>query len=175
MPPTNLSVRLSAFPPHHPDQGARRYDEAATPAVLNQTATEAGIDPLPGFAALYDVDLSLVTSFGFLDHYRNHRPAAKRTAPLVPAASTLAGQGDEGFVYFSTARMQAPALSDALVALPLPRRGDLSNASVEAKVQLAAIACEVARKLGRDNPADPLSALAARLAPELATAIRALP
>ena len=143
--------------------------------MLSQTATEAGIDPLPGFAALYDVDLSLATSFGFLDPYRNHRPAAKRTAPLVPAATTLAGQGDEGFVYFSITSLQAPALLDALVALPLPRRGDVPNASVEAKAQLAATACEVARKLGRDNPADPLAALAARLAPELARALRALP
>lgn len=141
---------LPGFPPYLPDFTRTFYPEADTLAALNAVGPAFSLPVLPNLPALYDVDLSLATSFPFLDPFRDNRAPDDRIAPLVPASATLAGAGDELFVYFSTAELRDMALVKALERLPLPRRGFIPSAQPEVKARLAASGMKLL-----DNPANP--------------------
>lgn len=134
---------LGSFPLLHDDLLAVAADESAVLATLNRVSAESDIAPLPRLPALYAADLALATTFGFLDPYRDSRPLADRIAPLVPASGSLAGAGEEVFVYFSTGELRDEALVQALEGLPLPRRGFLPRTSAEVKARLSASGMEL--------------------------------
>ena len=127
---------LETFPLFLPDHDRITRSEAHTLAVINAVASETGISALPSLPALYRADLALATTFAFLDPYAGTRPDHARIAPLVPSSRTLAGAGDEVFVYFSTGELRDEALVRALERLPLPRRGFLPSAPPEVKALL---------------------------------------
>jgi hypothetical protein len=149
-------IGLETFPPYLPGITRRLHAEPETLAVLNKIGAGMGLDPLPRLAALYDVDLSLATGFAAFDPFADHRPPQGRIPPLVPKSAALAGEGDEIFVYFSTAELRDEALVQALTALPMPRRGYLPSASPEVKTRLQASGMELL-----DQPAS-ADAIAAR-------------
>jgi hypothetical protein len=134
---------LDRFPVFLTDHARITRDEARTVAVLNAAGADRGLAPLPRLPALYDVDLTLATGFGWLDPYHALRPAEGRIAPLVPAAAGPAGEADGVFVYFSTAELTDPALVAALAGLRLPRRGFLPSASPELRDRLSASGMEL--------------------------------
>lgn len=129
---------LTEFPAFLPDFDRTLHSEAETLALMNRVGEEMGLDPLPRLAALYATDLSLATSFAFLDPYLGQRDPASRIPPLVAMANQLAGVGDEVFVYFSTTELRDDALVEALAQLPLPRRGFLPSAPPDASARLSA-------------------------------------
>jgi hypothetical protein len=138
---TSPPAGLDRFPVFLPDHAQITRPEAETLATLNQIGAETGLDALPRLPALYDVDLTLATTFAVLDPYSD-RPATGRTAPLSSASSKLAN-GTGIFVYFSTAELTDPALVDALASLPQPRRGYLPSATPEVSTRLAASGMEL--------------------------------
>lgn len=111
------------------------HPEAETLAGLNRIAKAVGIAPLPRLSALGRADLALAATFPFLDPYA--RPAADLCPPLVDLSSGLA-EGDEMFVYFSRDEPDGPELAEALMRLPLPRRGYLPGATAAVKSRLRA-------------------------------------
>ncbi|MCU0827085.1 MAG: hypothetical protein MUE52_06695 [Tabrizicola sp.] len=139
VPPSDLLH----FPPFLPDVLRTLHDEAATLAVLNRVGAEFDLAPLPRLSALYAVDLSLVTSFAFLDPYVRTRDPAVRIPPLVPASRVKAGAGRGIFVYFSTTELADPALVDALACLSVPRRGYLPSAPSDVHNRLLASGMEL--------------------------------
>jgi hypothetical protein len=145
---TSPPAGLEQFPIYLADHAQITRSEAATLARLNQIGAETRLDPLPRLSALYDVDLTLATTFAFLDPYAS-RPEADRMAPLSTASRHLAN-GTGMFVYFSTAELTDPALVDALASLPQPRRGYLPSAPPEVRDRLAASGMELL-----DQPASP--------------------
>jgi hypothetical protein len=151
VPPSDLPQ----FPPFLPDVQQTLHDEAATLAVLNRVGAEFDLAPLPRLSALYAVDLSLATSFSFLDPYVRTRDPADRVPPLVPASRVKAGAGRGVFVYFSTTELTDPALVDALAALSLPRRGYLPSAPPEVRARLLASGMDLLdRPASADDIAD---------------------
>jgi hypothetical protein len=119
----------------------RGFDRVVHPepkvlAALNAVGAELGMSALPHLSALYQVDLSLVGTFDFLDPYAGWR-TGRLVPPLVERSAGLA-RGDEVFVYFSREEAELPALAEALCHLPLPRRGFLPGASDAVKSRLAA-------------------------------------
>ena len=136
-----------------PDITRLIHDEAETLANLNAVGAEFDLDPLPGLAALYRADLTLATSFEFLDPYLASRDPGERASPLVRASRSLAGGGNEVFVYFSTGELRDEGLVQSLERLPLPRRGFLPSAPSEVKARLwNARACEALGVLSHTLP-----------------------
>lgn len=127
---------LPSFPAYLPDFQETFYPEADTLTAINRAGAGFSLPHLPALPALYDVDLSLATSFAFLDPFRDSRRPSDRIPPLVPASAQIAGAGDQVFVYFSTAELNDPALVTALEQLPLPRRGFIPRAPPEVKARL---------------------------------------
>jgi hypothetical protein len=113
------------------------HPEEQTLALLNRTADDLNLPPLPGLAALYQADLSLAATFRDIDPYQDIRNQSDRMPPMVSASSALSA-GEEVFVYLSTTEMERPALIAALEALPLPRRGYLPGASDATRSRLRA-------------------------------------
>ena len=141
---------LDRFPPLHPDIPVPVSADRVVLNTLNRVSAELDIAPLPRLPALYEVDLSLAIGFAFLDPYRESRPELDRIAPLVSASRSVAGAGDEVFVYFSAGELRDDGLVRALAELPLPRRGYIPSASPEVKARLAASGMVV-----MDRPASP--------------------
>jgi hypothetical protein len=152
---TSPPAGLDRFPVFLPDHARITRPETETLATLNRIGAEIGLDPLPRLPALYDVDLTVATTFAVLDPYSD-RPATGRTAPLSSASSKLAN-GTGIFVYFSTAELTDPALVDALADLPQPRRGYLPSATPEVRTRLAASGMEL---LDRPSTPDEIAAYA---------------
>ena len=145
---------LNRFPVPLPDITRLIHDEAETLANLNAVGAEFDLDPLPGLAALYRADLTLATSFEFLDPYLASRDPGERASPLVRASRSLAGGGNEVFVYFSTGELRDEGLVQSLERLPLPRRGFLPSAPPEVKARLQASGMEM---LDRPATADEIA------------------
>jgi hypothetical protein len=128
---------LSPLPRLTPGFNRLIHPEGAVLASLNQGMAAQGWAPFPCLSAIWQADLSLIGTFDFLDPYAGLRPAGTLVPPLVERSANLA-QGDEVFVYFSRQEPEIPALTDALCALPLPRRGYLPGTSDVVKARLAA-------------------------------------
>ncbi|WP_309664938.1 hypothetical protein [Tabrizicola sp.] len=131
-------AHIDRFPLFLNDYSTVFHSEAATLTLLNAVGAESGLAPLPRLAALYDVDLSLVTTFDFLDPYGADRDPEDLTGCHTAAPQALAGEGTEVFVYFSTDELTDDALVVALEGLSLPRRGYVPSASPEVRARLAA-------------------------------------
>jgi hypothetical protein len=146
---------LPRFPALHADLPVAPEDEEAVLGAINRAAGADDIAPLPRLPALYLADLTLVTTLPALDPYLADRPEDDLIAPLVPASASLAGAGDEVFVYFSTDELRDPELLAALEALPLPRRGFLPATPPEVIARLRASGMVI---LDRPTSADDIAA-----------------
>lgn len=113
------------------------YPEDTVLDSLNRGLAAMGWAAMPCLSAIYQADLSLVGTFDFLDPYDGFRAKGALVPPLVERSAALAA-GDEVFVYFSREEAEVPALTEALCALPLPRRGYLPGGSPAVKARLAA-------------------------------------
>jgi hypothetical protein len=154
---TSPPAGLERFPVYLPDHDRVTHAEAQTLDGLNAAGRELGWPDLAALSALYEVDQALAATPDFLDPYRGCRAASDRIAPLVPAARTLGGAGDGVFVYFSTADATDAVLTDALEALPLPRRGFLPRAPAEVVARLTSSGMDL---MDRPATADEIAAFA---------------
>lgn len=128
---------LSHFPPLHAAPLSRLHDEAALLDNVNAAATAIGLAPLTGLPQVYQSTLPMVRTLPFLDAYQGHR-RYPYVLPETPTANTIAANGDEVFIYFSTHELHDPQVVEALANLPLPRRAFLPTASPETAARLAA-------------------------------------
>ncbi len=104
---------------------------------LNQACADLGLPALQGLPEVYWSTCPLVRTLPLLDPYAGHRQQPY-VLPEVDITTSLAAGGDEVFVYFSTQELSDPRVIEALVALPLPRRGYLPKAPPEVAARLAA-------------------------------------
>lgn len=125
-------AHLPRFPQLLPDHGRSLHSESELLALLNRVGAETGLDPLPRLPALYEADLALPATFGFLDPYAGMRGAAALAPPILSGTGPLPDlperAGDELFVYFGAGETDAPEIVAALEALPMARRGHLPGA-----------------------------------------------
>ncbi|AWB48594.1 hypothetical protein HYN69_08805 [Gemmobacter aquarius] len=128
---------LSQFPPLHAGPLSRLHDEEALLDNVNAAASGIGLAPLAGLPQVYQSTLPMVRTLPFLDAYQGHR-RFPYVLPKIPTTNTIAANGDEVFIYFSTQELNDPQVVDALASLPLPRRAFLPTASPETAARLAA-------------------------------------
>ena len=129
--------QMAQFPMLKPENATRLHDEKSLLANVNAVATRHCMLPLAGLPEVYRADLTLVRTLPFLDPYAPWRRDIY-LPPVTDISPMLAGPGDEVFVYFSTSEFEDPQVVEALVALPLPRRGYLPGVPEGVAARLAA-------------------------------------
>ena len=129
-------AEMAEFPILCPEISVRLHDEATLLGNVNRAVASYGFGPLAALPEVYRADLTLVRSLALLDPYG----AQRRGAYCPPLTQRAAGadEGTEVFVYFSTTELADPAVVEALVRLPLPRRGYLPGAPPGVAARLAA-------------------------------------
>jgi UDP:flavonoid glycosyltransferase YjiC (YdhE family) len=128
---------MARFPILMPQHDILVHDEAVLLDNVNALLVRSGSAPLAHFSDLYAASVSMPRTIRQLDPYDGLR-AEPLLPPLNEALQRATPDGDEIFVYFSTAETAYAPLVDALCAVGLPIRAYLPGADPAIAERLAA-------------------------------------
>lgn len=117
---------LKQFPVLLPEYDTKLYDEKEMVDAVNRAGASLGVPQIEHLPQVYECNEQLHRSFPLLDPYREHRTAAP-VPPVADLAKSVAQDGDEIFVYFSTTERESEHLMDAIAALDAPVRMFMPN------------------------------------------------
>lgn len=137
---------MADFPQLLPDHARRVHHEPAVLAQLNTVMEEFDFPPLPSLPAIYDVALPLPCTLPFLDPYQKFRAPEALLPPQMDRSPSLATDGQEVFIYFSTKELADPEVVAALEILPLPCFGYLPGTKAATAARLAAAGVQISER-----------------------------
>lgn len=129
---------LDRFPILLPEYATLVHDETTLLDNVNTLLASAGTAPLSRFSDIYGASVLMPRTIRQLDPYDGQR-AQPLLPPLNEAVPRSSGNGEEVFVYFSTAETAYAPLVDALCALALPVRAYIPGAEPALLARLAQV------------------------------------
>jgi UDP:flavonoid glycosyltransferase YjiC (YdhE family) len=117
---------LKQFPILLPEYDKKLYDEREMVDAVNRAGAPLGVPHIEHLPQVYQCDEQLHRSLPLLDPYRAHRTAPP-VPPVADLATSIAQDGEEIFIYFSTTERENAQLMDAIVSLAAPVRMFMPN------------------------------------------------
>lgn len=136
---------LKQFPILLPEYETKLYDEREMVDAVNQAGGPLGVPHIEHLPQVYQCDEQLHRSFPMLDPYWEHRTAAP-VPPVADFAKSVAQDGDEVFIYFSTTERDCAPLMDAIAALDTPARMFMPNIDDALAARLSAAGVIIERQ-----------------------------
>jgi hypothetical protein len=126
MPPWNME----RFPSLDDRANICLHDESDLLANVNTALRPYGTVQLETLPEVYWADLTILRTFPMLDFYAQWR-TGEYYPPPADFGDDLASSGTEVFIYYAQQELSNPALFDAILTLPYPRRAYLPNVAPE--------------------------------------------
>lgn len=128
---------LESFPILLPEFNQKLYDERTMVEAVNQAIVPLGSPAIQFLAQVYECDDQLHRSFPLLDPYWEHRKNPP-VPPVADYAQSVAQDGDEIFIYFSTTESNNAELMNAIADLDAPVRMVMPNIDQDLSARMAA-------------------------------------
>ena len=136
---------LKQFPILLPEYETKLYDEHEMVDAVNRAGAPLGVPQIEHLPQVYECNAQLHRSFPMLDPYWEHRTAAP-VPPVADFAKSVAQDGDEIFIYFSTTERDCAPLMDAIAALDAPVRMFMPNIDDALAARLSAAGVIIERQ-----------------------------